>query len=68
MAELPGFVRTATRTRRGRAAFRISSLLALISDMKNDEPVMLPPGRAIPVTIPVSTGLPTIVITIGTVP
>ncbi len=65
IAGLPGFVSAAARASRGSALFMISSRLALSSGMKNDEPVTFPPGRGRLATTPLSTGVPTIVITTG---
>ena len=42
-----------------------SSRLALRSPQKKNEPVMLPPGCARLATMPVSTGLPTMAMTMG---
>src|SRR2546422_4975469 len=61
------FQRTATRDILGTASLRTSISFALKSGLKNDIPVILPPGRARLATNPARTGSPLGAMTIGIV-
>jgi hypothetical protein len=66
-SRFPVLQSTATREAAGTASFRSCNPFPVISTLSSETPVMFPPGRPRLGTIPVPTGSPTAVRTIGMV-